>query len=55
MPCAARLLTRVPCLRVRAPQSYSIMTRAGAKHFVAREDITDDIIENPSDGTCAQQ
>ena len=35
--------------------TYSIMTRAGPKHLVERELITDDIIENPSDGTCAQQ
>eukprot|EP00322_Chrysochromulina_rotalis_P011980 CAMPEP_0115846774 /NCGR_PEP_ID=MMETSP0287-20121206/10034_1 /TAXON_ID=412157 /ORGANISM="Chrysochromulina rotalis, Strain UIO044" /LENGTH=232 /DNA_ID=CAMNT_0003300575 /DNA_START=26 /DNA_END=724 /DNA_ORIENTATION=+ len=35
--------------------TYSVMTRAGAKHFVEREDLTDDIVVNPSDGSCAQQ
>ena len=34
---------------------YSVMTRAGPKHFVARDDISDDIVVNPSDGSCAQQ
>ena len=35
--------------------TYSVMTRAGAKHFVERDTITDDIVVNPSDGSCAQQ
>ena len=35
--------------------TYSVMTRAGPKHFVDREAITDDIVVNPSDGSCAQQ
>jgi len=35
--------------------TYSVMTRAGAKHFVERADLTDDIVVNPSDGSCAQQ
>ena len=35
--------------------TYSVMTRAGPKHFVERDDITDDIVVNPSDGSCAQQ
>lgn len=35
--------------------TYSVMTRAGAKHFVERDAITDDIVVNPSDGSCAQQ
>ena len=35
--------------------TYSVMTRAGAKHFVERDQITDDIVVNPSDGSCAQQ
>lgn len=35
--------------------TYSVMTRGGVKHFVERADLTDDVIENPSDGTCAQQ
>jgi len=35
--------------------TYSIMTRAGAKHFVERDCLTDDIVVNPSDGSCAQQ
>ena len=35
--------------------TYSVMTRAGPKHFVEREAISDDIVVNPSDGSCAQQ
>ena len=35
--------------------TYSVMTRAGPKHLVERADITDDIVVNPSDGSCAQQ
>ena len=35
--------------------TYSVMTRAGPKHFVDRADLTDDIVVNPSDGSCAQQ
>jgi hypothetical protein len=35
--------------------TYSVMTRAGPKHMVEREAITDDIVVNPSDGSCAQQ
>lgn len=35
--------------------TYSVMTRAGAKHFVERADITDDVVINPGDGGCAQQ
>ena len=35
--------------------TYSVMTRAGAKHFVERADLTDDVVVNPSDGSCAQQ
>ena len=35
--------------------TYSVMTRAGAKHFVERSELTDDIVVNPSDGSCAQQ
>lgn len=34
---------------------YSVMTRAGPKHFVERSDITDDVCVNPGDGGCAQQ
>ena len=33
---------------------YSVMTKAGPKYFVERDDITADCIENP-DGGCAQQ
>ena len=32
--------------------TYSVMTRAGPKHCIERDDITDDIVVNP---TCAQQ
>jgi len=35
--------------------TYSVMTRAGAKHLVERESLTDDVVVNPSDGSCAQQ
>ena len=35
--------------------TYSVMTRAGAKHFVERSYLTDDVVVNPSDGSCAQQ
>ena len=35
--------------------TYSVMTRAGPKHFVERDAISDDIVVNPSDGSCAQQ
>jgi hypothetical protein len=35
--------------------TYSVMTRAGPKHFVEREALSDDIVVNPSDGSCAQQ
>ena len=35
--------------------TYSVMTRAGPKHCIERDDITDDIVVNPSDGSCAQQ
>ena len=35
--------------------TYSVMTRAGPKHFVERADLTDDVVINPSDGSCAQQ
>ena len=35
--------------------TYSIMTRAGPKHMVERNCLTDDIVVNPSDGSCAQQ
>ena len=35
--------------------TYTIMTRGGPKHFVERADLTDDIVVNPSDGSCAQQ
>ena len=35
--------------------TYSVMTRAGAKHFVERDCLTDDVVVNPSDGSCAQQ
>ena len=35
--------------------TYSVMTKQGAKHFIERDDITDDILVNPSDGSCAQQ
>ena len=35
--------------------TYSAMTRAGPKHCIERDDITDDIVVNPSDGSCAQQ
>jgi len=35
--------------------NYSIMTRAGPKHMVDPDSITDDIVVNPSDGSCAQQ
>ena len=31
------------------------VARAGPKHFVERGDITDDVVVNPSDGSCAQQ
>jgi len=34
--------------------TYSVMTKAGAKHFVERDDITVEIVENPGGG-CAQQ
>ena len=34
---------------------YSVMTKAGPKYFVERGDITDDVVVNPADGTCAQQ
>ena len=44
-----------PTLSLSAGDMYSVMTRAGPKHFVAREDISDDIVVNPSDGSCAQQ
>ena len=35
--------------------NYSVMTKAGPKHFVERADLTDDTVINPSDGSCAQQ
>ncbi len=35
--------------------NYTVMTRAGPKHFVERADLTDDVVVNPSDGSCAQQ
>jgi len=34
---------------------YSVLTKQGPKHFVERDDITDDVFFNPSDGSCAQQ
>ena len=34
--------------------TYSVMTKAGPKHFVERDDITVEVLENPSGG-CAQQ
>jgi len=35
--------------------TYTIHTKAGPKYFVERGDLTDDIVTNPSDGSCAQQ
>ena len=35
--------------------TYSVMTKAGAKHFVERDDITAETLENPGTGGCAQQ
>lgn len=35
--------------------TYTIQTKAGPKYFVERADITEDIVTNPSDGSCAQQ
>lgn len=35
--------------------TYSVLTRQGAKHFVERDSLTDDVVVNPSDGSCAQQ
>ena len=34
---------------------YSVMTREGPSHSVPRERLTDDIVTNPEDGSCAQQ
>uniref|UniRef100_A0A7S2E335 Uncharacterized protein n=1 Tax=Haptolina brevifila TaxID=156173 RepID=A0A7S2E335_9EUKA len=34
---------------------YTVMTRAGPKYFVERDDISEDVLVNPGDGTCAQQ
>ena len=35
--------------------TYSVMTRAGPKHMVERDSLIDDVVINPSDGSCAQQ
>lgn len=35
--------------------SYTIMTKAGPKYMVDRADLTDNIVTNPSDGSCAHQ
>ena len=35
--------------------NYTVMTKAGPKYMVERDDITDDVYINPSDGSCAQQ
>jgi len=34
---------------------YTVMTKNGPKYFVERDDITDDVLINPGDGSCAQQ
>lgn len=35
--------------------TYTVHTKMGPKYFVERADLTDDIVTNPSDGSCAQQ
>jgi len=35
--------------------NYTVLTKMGPKYFVERADLTDDIVTNPSDGSCAQQ
>ena len=35
--------------------NYTVMTKAGPKYMVDRDDITDDVYINPADGSCAQQ
>jgi len=35
--------------------NYSVMTKAGPKYMVDPDCLTDDIVVNPSDGSCAQQ
>jgi len=35
--------------------NYTVMTKAGPKYMVEREDITVEIVENPNSGQCAQQ
>mmetsp|Transcript_7037 Transcript_7037/g.18505 ORF Transcript_7037/g.18505 Transcript_7037/m.18505 type:complete len:280 (-) Transcript_7037:555-1394(-) len=35
--------------------TYTVQTKVGPKYFVERDTITDDIVTNPSDGSCAQQ
>jgi len=34
---------------------YTVMTKAGPKYFVERDCITEDVVVNPGDGSCAQQ
>lgn len=35
--------------------TYTVMTKMGPKYMVERADITEDVLINPSDGSCAQQ
>jgi hypothetical protein len=34
---------------------FAVMTKDGLKHMVERDCICDDVVVNPSDGSCAQQ
>ena len=35
--------------------TYTVLTKMGPKYMVERDELTDDIVTNPSDGSCAQQ